>query len=129
MPLSGAEREKRHQFYQQHKSEIVSTYLRLRSAKATADELGKCWKTRVPVTTVHGLLWKWNVKKPARRDLRQPLKASGEILPLEAIVGKVVGLEKVESGYRLTFLVETDQPWSSMSQCLCDGVLQIRLSN
>lgn len=124
LALSGDERLKRHQFYEDNKELVITTYKETGGkVKEAARILTKQLKVKVPKTTLYGLLRQWKVKK-----IKRPKKSKGKGRKARAVKqetkavlqGQLIGLEKVDGGYKVTVLVEvqTSLTWEAM----CDSL-------
>lgn len=152
MSLTADERTKRHQFYEDHKTDIIQLYEKIRNAKKTAEILGERWKFEVPPTTIYGLLAKWKVprkkgrgakSKPQKRERKQKPVSTGErpksareIVEGRAAAsppgviyqGNLVGLEKVENGFVMTVFLPTSDTWGSMAARMVEAPLRLEIS-
>jgi hypothetical protein len=151
MGLTADERTKRHQFYEDHKTEIIALYEKEKNAKKTAEILSERWKFEVPPTTIYGLLIKWKVPRKKGRGAKskpkgrrqKPMKekvkaekprpreeAAGKAAEPTGVIyqGNLVALEKVENGFVMTVFVPTGDTWASIAANMIEAPLRLEIS-
>lgn len=120
LSLTADERQKRHEFYESHKLEIIATYEELSgNVKGVAEKLSKEWKVEVPTTTIYGLLRAWKVPRKARaKKSKKGRTKKPTSTPGVTFQGEIVGLEKVDGGFKMVVFVATTESFQSMTESL-----------